>query len=257
MRTRRKRTRDITPTVRAMIEDLVFMHKASGPDIEDSLKGRVSKGELELIDVPSLRTIQRVIRDLRSANDTDTDVWHLADSEAEDAKIILEVLQTVMLNSEYSKRNFTVKEAKWVVKIARIAPDANPRLIWRIARLYTFYESKGLDTEALDHFMTLRPWRGGMDLFFYRRGVDTGRLPGSPFQSWLLCLDDIALGQDAPKLRRSGFTVDDIKEIAGAETEKVAREAERLETLAGELFPGSASTRKSEADDADDEGEGG
>lgn len=75
-------------------------------------------------DVPNLRTIQRIVAARR--RDDPSGTWHLLGAPGEDARVLMPVIAWVILASKGEKTSLTKAEARAIVAILRVAPDALP-----------------------------------------------------------------------------------------------------------------------------------
>ena len=140
---------------------------------------RKLKAQDRLVEVPSLRTVQRIVKDVEIRDTSGT--WRPADDEAEDARLILEVLANIIIYSSGKKRSFSKAEARWVLKIRKLASDADAVKVWRLARTYMVYESQGnASTEDLDAYLAFAPWRNKNHLLHYVYAAVKGWIPVSP-----------------------------------------------------------------------------
>lgn len=76
----------------------------------------------------------------------------------EDLRSILDVLAWITLDTKGKKTTLTKKEVSWILKIAKAAPSAGSRVIWRVVQRYMLAEAKGESTEALDTYLAFKPW---------------------------------------------------------------------------------------------------
>jgi hypothetical protein len=132
--------------------------------LEDKFKDRE--------DLPSLRTVQRVVEDIH-VKDT-TAIWTIGSIKADvenisfdDARLLLDILKVVLFLTGGRKRSFTVKEAQWVLRIAKLLPKAWPETIWLYAQNYIWNEAQGIGTENLDLTMALSPDTSGSNAAAY------------------------------------------------------------------------------------------
>jgi len=85
---------------------------------------------------------------------------NLSDYEGEDAKLILEVISELVIQSKGKVCSLTKANAEWIVKIRKAVPDMKLYSTWPIARLYLLQESRGSkDFQALDNYLSFAPWR--------------------------------------------------------------------------------------------------
>ena len=98
--------------------------------------------------LPSLRTIQRILRELPKADDSGE--WSLASADKADAPPVLEVLREVIEQTEGRIRTLTLKEADLISKLRSAAPALSPWRTYTVARTYIRHEARGDSTEELD-----------------------------------------------------------------------------------------------------------
>lgn len=164
-----KRGRYIDGVIEERVKELALEGWTAG-QIYQYLNDKSERNDLEGV-LPSQRTIQRVVADVR-VRDT-TGVWRLADSDGEDARCILDVLGWVIRKTNGGKRSFTRAEAQWVLKIYKAAPGADLWLVWLLARLYMIYESEGrTNTGDLDAYLAMTPWKDAACFKLYKYAVE-------------------------------------------------------------------------------------
>ena len=71
-------------------------------------------------------------------------------------------------------------QAKWVVRVRRAAPDLKPGQAWPISVSYWLREADGRETQHLDDFLAIAPWRSEEARDRYRSYLDDGTLPRIP-----------------------------------------------------------------------------
>jgi hypothetical protein len=193
-RPRKKRERDIKDSVLVDIQNLVSIQNASGPAILRYLEGQVEIGELQPKDVPSLRTIQRVIKDLRIPDEKE--IWHLADGGGEDGQLILPILAEILLQTQGRVHSLTKTLAKWVLNVRKAAPDAPAYRVWQLALIYMNSEAKGLsDTSDLDNYIAFAPWKSRNHLDHYLQAIEMGWIKKWRGEAWLgLCPVNLGAG---------------------------------------------------------------
>ena len=111
-------------------------------------------------EVPSLRTVQRYVRD--HAPD-ESGRWGVGDSSGEDAAAILESLAAVAEKSGGRRTTLTKLEADWIARLRTIAPERDPWDTYIDARRYISRQARGDSTEDLDLRYAFRPWRSKSD----------------------------------------------------------------------------------------------
>lgn len=112
--------------------------------------------------LPSLRTVQRVVEDLTISDATAK--WTISNIKVDvenisldDARLVLDVLRSIFLITHGRIRNFTVREVQWILKIAKLEPQRSHFYIWDSAQKYIYREIKGIDTEDLELHTTFNP----------------------------------------------------------------------------------------------------
>ena len=130
--------------------------------------------------VPSLRTVQRMVAELKGPDDSSA--WSLSHADdGGDARLILEALAAVVINSKGLKLTLSQAEATWVLRIRRAAPGLGPWRAWILTTLYMGRERRGVsDTTDLDSFLAFAPWRPGEAYERYRAAVDRGWIAELP-----------------------------------------------------------------------------
>ena len=134
-------------------------------------------------DLPSLRTIRRVVNDVRIEDPSGT--WGIKDADAEDARLVLDTLAYVILETQGKKCTLTITEAEWVLRVRKVAPDASPHTVWRLAREYMRLESRGIaDSAPLDQYLAFKPWKSANGFANYSMAVDQGWIPQDTLGLW-------------------------------------------------------------------------
>jgi hypothetical protein len=101
--------------------------------------------------VPDLRSFQRAM-----AREQD-EPWRLGD-RASNAGFLLEVLGTVVRKTQGYTSRLSQSEARWLDKIASVAPEIDRWTAYRLARAYVDREARSASVEALDLYLALRGW---------------------------------------------------------------------------------------------------
>lgn len=169
---------------------------------------------------PSLRTVQSIVKEIKTRDTSGP--WQLGDSEGEDAKLVLDVLVTIIVNSVGTVRNFTKAEARWIIRIAKAAPTAGPWQLWYLAQLYMRYENMGLSTTDLDSLIAFKPWESEPRAKLYESVLKKEWLSPVPFGPWI---------QNPPihglphaiiyELHKEGLSASQIAELADTEPGEV------------------------------------
>lgn len=149
---KRRARRNTDSDVLAAIHERMLIKGIAGAAIhreleaDDQFRGRV----------PSLRTVQTIVRDYSTQDDSGS--WGLADAQGDEASLVLPVLRS-LLHEEDGRRHLSKDEAKWIVRVRRAAPELKPIGAYLLARAYLLQEQQEEDTEELDRLLALRPWR--------------------------------------------------------------------------------------------------
>jgi hypothetical protein len=148
---------------------------------------------------PSRRTLQRIVQAVRVKDRSGP--WSLGDAVDDEADLVLPVLRAYLnltsLRTVQGKRDLfiTKAEARWIVKVARAAPDLHVFDKYRLAVAYLARETRGQATYDLDALLAFQPWDdsprpapGDMAKFgftvtlrtTYQKGVREGWIPAAP-----------------------------------------------------------------------------
>lgn len=98
----------------------------------------------------------------------------------EDLRIILDVLAWVSIDTRGKKTTVTKKEAKWILRIAKAAPTATSRIIWRLAKRYMLADARKEPTEALDTYVAFKPWENANRCLNFNYLVKQGWIRETP-----------------------------------------------------------------------------
>jgi hypothetical protein len=151
----RMRSRRIDLLVEAKIEELAD-RGAAPSQIHRAL---ARNPDLKLIDLPNLRTVQRIVRERLQTDDSGP--WEVDAGKVAEAAVVIEVLATVVWVTGGRTRAITKLEATWVETITAVAPDLNPWARYRAARFYVARKARREPTLDLDTWLGLAPWRPG------------------------------------------------------------------------------------------------
>jgi len=182
--TTRHRRRNMSPELQKRIEEKA----ASGYSATDIYRELVESGPENL---PKLRTVQNVVKAKELPDESGP--WSVANKDKygafldtpEDARIILDVLADVIIQSG-RKRAFTMNEAKWVLRIRKLAPDISCGSVWDLARSYMVAENKEDPTEATDAYLAFKPWMSKNRLEHYEYALKVGYIKEDPDRPWEL-----------------------------------------------------------------------
>ena len=106
-------------------------------------------------DIPSLRTIQRVVAELKVEDNSGT--WDWGESN-EDIRPVLDVLRNVVTMTEGRVNSFTNREAKLVAKVREAAPNLYGEVVYFIVLEILRRKSKGASVHDIEGFLAFRPW---------------------------------------------------------------------------------------------------
>ena len=174
-----------------------------------AIKGRTPKEiERELrvdegiagLDVPTLRTIQRMVADITP--DDPTGPWTLADAAGEDAEKILPGLREAI---ELGK-TLTKQEAEWVLKISLAAPEIDSAELYRLARVYRWRLHVGMPIDDLDAYLAYRPWMGREEREAWRAALEARDVVLRGSMLWTAEDWDKASSQSDASRRQEGST---------------------------------------------------
>ena len=137
--------------------------------------------------VPSKRTVERAVSDIRSADKSDP--WKITDNDPEDARLLLDLLGTVSFRRYYRERQITKNEANWVITIIKLAPDLTPMRTYVLSNLYRIRTAKEASTEELDAYLAVAPWRSKEALSRYKFMVEKDLV--KPMTMWQPMVDQV------------------------------------------------------------------
>ena len=132
--------------------------------------------------VPSLRTVQRIAASVAGRDSTGP--WRIQDFSPDDAQLILDVLATVVIETQGRKNQLTQAEAGWVLRIRRGASSMPPWESWLTARFYMGRQADkdrdAKETVDLDCLLAFDPWQGGERANQYFQAILDGWIPVAP-----------------------------------------------------------------------------
>lgn len=140
------------------------MRGESGAAIARHLEARFGRR------LPTLRTIQRLVRELSAADPGDR--WRLTPDEPEPALLLGIVAAS---GAEGWRLPLTVREAAWIRLVHRAAPELGPIATRTVARLYLAAEGREQPTAALDLALAIAPWHGHEERARYEQLVPEPR----------------------------------------------------------------------------------
>lgn len=154
-------------------------------EIHKELSKRCKDGEWPLDVLPSLRTVQRILKAFECEQDITPWSWTNG-LEKEAVRPMLDVVALVSMLSEGRKLALTEGEARWLVQLQRAMPDADPFLVWTTCRSYIALPNRGGDTQGLDSFLAFAPWKDSDHFRRYCKGLVMGWIPPAPLG--MICL---------------------------------------------------------------------
>jgi len=116
--------------------------------------------------LPSLRTVQRAVRDLRVSDESRQ--WSLGDpaTTVDEAAAVPRIWAAVASRRRDRTEGLTRDEAELATRIAAVLPELHPWDVWRLVVAYQRRKTRGIDTADLDFlvgsapgWMRLRAWR--------------------------------------------------------------------------------------------------
>ena len=203
--------RRLSSSVLSLIEQLA-LDGFTPSQIERNLTEKA----VPLASQPSRRTLQRIVQAVRVKDRSGP--WSLGDAVGDEAELVLPVLRAYLnltsLRTVQEKRDLfiTRAEARWIVKVARAAPELHVFDKYRLARAYLARETRGQPTYDLDALLAFQPWDetprpapGDLAKFgltvtsreTYHKGVREGWIPAAP----AFLMDELAGIQWLPKTK--------------------------------------------------------
>lgn len=164
MASRRNRPRRVDREVQQAIEEMA-VDGWSPTQILRALERR----ELE---VPAIRTVQRIVRDVVGQDPSGP--WALDLDEATDEdRHTLDVLADLVDWTDGRRQGLTLAEVAAIGAVHHLAPDLHPRLVYRAARIYMARRTAGESTADMDLWLAFAPWRPGGRLR-YEKAIANG-----------------------------------------------------------------------------------
>lgn len=178
---KRARKRSWPPAVLKRIAELVPTG-ASASRIRDQLENEALKGQAQfsVTEIPRLRTVQNIVADLRPREPSGS--WSLADADTDEAALVMPVWREVVEHSEGKISHLTTAEAKWIVRIRRVAPELYPEglsfwNIYLLAREYVLLIEQKKPTTGPDTYLAYAPWETLEAALRYEEAVRKKRIP--------------------------------------------------------------------------------
>ena len=135
------------------------------------LDARFADGRL-----PAERTVQDIVRGLAAPRD-ESGRWTFNEADPDDAALILPVLAAVIQETEGRRTYFTRAQAEFIGRIRRLAPELDGFRVYRLARLYLFFEARGEPARDVEAFLAFAPWRSEEQREAYQRALENEWIP--------------------------------------------------------------------------------
>ncbi len=179
--TKRARKRNVLIPVLERIWELI-PKRTSARAIRKQLEEDVNEGsaKFKLNDIPSLRTVQNIVADLKPPKTSDP--WSLADVGTDEAALVMPVWREVVDYTQGEVSYLTKAEAKWIVRIRRVAPKLYPDglsfwHIYLLAREYVLLTDRKKPTTGPDVFLAYAPWESLKAALLYEEAVRNRLIP--------------------------------------------------------------------------------
>ncbi|CAN5246616.1 hypothetical protein BH23CHL1_BH23CHL1_13500 [soil metagenome] len=207
----RKRPRYIDGDVQDAIETLAIDTDWGPTQIQRHLEAKPEfAGRL-----PKIRTFQDVVKEVRSADPTET--WSVHDSNPETANLVLETIAVMMVQTGGSVRNVTKGLAEWIVKVGTICPKMSYPNVYRMAWLYNVRIINKESTTDLDAYLAFKPWKDAGHQVAYTRAIGEGWITAPP-AVMSFTLDDSGNKVVEPQgLRELGTWLKELNELVDAD----------------------------------------
>lgn len=156
-----------------------IMEMARNEHLSAKAIARAVEEKFDEPDCPSARTIQDMVREVRSR--PQSGAWQIWDAEPEDAAVVLGVLADLMRTSVGRTTEISQEDAKWIIRLSRAGVgDLPPSFLHGIA---IQYQLRGADTRDLDALIAFTPWRSERAFKRYGMAIEPiGIIPdGFPF----------------------------------------------------------------------------
>lgn len=178
---KRARKRSWPPAVLKRIAELVPTG-ASASRIHDQLENEALKGQAQfsVTEIPRLRTVQNIVADLKPRDPSGP--WSLADADTDEAALVMPVWREVVDYTQGKISHLTTAEAKWIVRIRRVAPELYPNglsfwNIYLLAREYVLLIEQKKPTTGPDVYLAYAPWESLLAALRYEEALRKKRIP--------------------------------------------------------------------------------
>ncbi|TEU16580.1 MAG: hypothetical protein E3J25_02785 [Anaerolineales bacterium] len=156
--------------------------RASASRIRDQLENEALKeqAQFSVTEIPSLRTVQNIVADLRPPKASDP--WALAAADTDEAALVMPVWREVVEYTQWEVSHLTKAEAEWIVKIRRVAPELYPEglsfsHIYLLAREYVLLTDREKPTTGPDAYLAYAPWESLLAALRYGEALRKKRIP--------------------------------------------------------------------------------
>jgi hypothetical protein len=129
--------------------------------------------------IPDERTVARRVRESR-APEVGQPEWSMENFSGEEARLIFDVLGARLQELNAPVRKFSHETAQWIVRIREVAPDLDPSACFLIARLYMVRSRSKANTEDLEMYLAIGPWKDEARFTRYIKAVEMGLFPPMP-----------------------------------------------------------------------------
>jgi hypothetical protein len=168
----------VHPHVQNQIQQLA-LEGFTPTQIERTLQAKRQLLEKWGTNVPSLRTVQRVVREM-SPKETSRP-WTLDESdglEPDTLRAVLDVQRTVIERTRGRRISLTVAEVGWIARLHSAAPELDS---WDLFWYTSLYLGRGKgQTVDLDSLVAFRPWRDEEAAKRYQVALDEAWVPPAP-----------------------------------------------------------------------------
>lgn len=127
--------------------------------------------------LPTLRTIQSIVREVQSRPDK-SGPWRVEHMAPEDAAIVLSVFAAMA--SSNRRKAFSADEASWIVRLSRMYPDIQAPFSYYLASIYIQRRAGGKSTDDLDAYLGFQPWRSDAAFETYAEAIAVDIIPPPP-----------------------------------------------------------------------------
>jgi hypothetical protein len=123
-----------------------------------------------------VRTIQRLVKEVRPPDPTDT--WSVTNSDTDEAAAVLPVLAATV--KQRAGAPISCGEAIWIHRVSTLAPGLSSQGVWFLARAYFTRELRHQDAGDLDALLAFAPWRSQEHRERYTEAIQEELVPQAP-----------------------------------------------------------------------------